>query len=306
MLGPVMSTAMDLRCRRYQRQHSLSVFGQCERIAGQMARGRACRHHHGCRNVCGSVAGAGDVNGDGFGDILIGARLYPIQNSTTQEGAAFVFHGSAAGIPTTDTASANSKFFGNLLAEWLGFDVAGVGDVDADGFDDIAIAARVFPGSLDSEGVAHIFRGSPTGIDDASGLAGAYARLNTGQTDGVRRLNRYALSVNGAGDVNGDGFADVIMGAGYFDAPEEDEGAAFIYHGAAAPGTPNEPPVPDAGPDGLFVDLDNSAEQTVFADGSNSFDPPPGSHREPHLDRRRNDTGHAPHFEDLPSLERRS
>lgn len=111
-----------------------------------------------------SVAGAGDVNGDGFDDIIMGARFYPIQSPTTQEGAAFVFLGSATGIPSTDTSQAHATFFGNLTAEWLGIDVAGVGDVNGDGFDEIAIAAQVYPGSLDSEGVAHVFLGSADGI----------------------------------------------------------------------------------------------------------------------------------------------
>ena len=228
-----------------------------------------------------SVAGAGNVNGDinsangrPYDDIVIGARTWPVKNSTTQEGAAFVFHGGPAGITATDALStADSKFIGNILAEWVGFDVAGVGDVDSDGFDDIAIAARVFPGSLDSEGVAHIFRGGINGIDDTNGLSGSYARLGSGQTDGVRRLNRYALSVNGARDVNGDGFADVIMGAGYYDNPEQDEGAVFVFHGGPSPAIGNEHPVPDAGPDNLFVDVDNDAEQTVITDGTNSSDP---------------------------------
>ena len=219
-----------------------------------------------------SVAGAGDINGDGFGDIIMGARFYPIQNSTTQEGAAFVFLGSSLGIATTGTSQAHAAFFGNLLAEWLGSDVAGVGDVNGDGFGDIAITARLFPGSLDSEGVAHIFFGSVDGIT-AGGLADANVRLSSGQSRASIFLNTFSASVAGAGDVNGDGFADVIFGTPFYDAGEEDEGAAFVYLGGPAPPIPNLPPVPNAGADQVVYDLDSSGSATITVDGSASVDP---------------------------------
>ena len=88
-------------------------------------------------------------------------------------------------------------------------DVAG--DVDGDGFDDIAVGAGNYPGSLTAEGVAYVFRGSPTGIIGNT-LLDAYLRLGTGQSGAL------GSRVAGAGDVNGDGFADVIRGARSYDA----------------------------------------------------------------------------------------
>ena len=227
-----------------------------------------------------SVAGAGDVNGDGFDDIIMGARFYPIQNSTTQEGAAFVvLSDGTTGIPTTSTAQAHASFFGNILAEWLGSDVAGVGDIDNDGFDDIAIAARIFPGSLDSEGVAHIFRGGPTGIA-ATSLSEADVRLSSGQSSASIYLRDYAISVAGAGNVNGssanpndDPFDDVIFGTGYYDFGDLNEGVAFVYHGGPAPAVPNVAPVPNAGADQIVFDIDRDGFAAFTVDGSASVDP---------------------------------
>ena len=219
-----------------------------------------------------SVAGAGDVNGDGFDDIIMGARFYPIQSPTTQEGAAFVFLGSALGIPSTGTSQAHAAFFGNLGAEWLGITVAGVGDVNGDGFDEVAIAARVYPGSLDGEGVAHVFLGGPDGIV-AGGLADAFVRLAPGQSRASIHLDTFSASVAGAGDVDGDGFADVILGAPFYDAGDEDEGATFVYLGGSTPAILNQPPVPVAGPDQVVFDLDDSGSATVRVDGRASFDP---------------------------------
>ena len=77
----------------------------------------------------------------------------------------------------------------------------------------------------------------------------------------------------GAGDADGDGFSDVILGTPFYDAGDEDEGAAFVYLGGPTPAILNQPPVPVAGPDQVVFDLDNSGSATVTLDGRASFDP---------------------------------
>lgn len=154
----------------------------------------------------------------------------------------------------------------------FGGSVSSAGDVNGDGFDDIVVAARLYPGSLEGEGVAYLFRGSPEGIT-ATNLLEADSRLEARQSGAVTYTNNHAFSVSGAGDINGDGFADVIMGKGYWDGDQLDEGGAFIWHGSTWPATQNQPPVANAGADQVVFDTNLDGFETITVDGSASFDP---------------------------------
>jgi FG-GAP repeat len=180
-----------------------------------------------------SVAAAGDVNGDGYDDVIVGAWRYDAGEK--DEGAAFVFHGSAAGIVDANPASANTRILSGQAGANLGESVAGAGDVNGDGFDDVIVGAPYYDAGETDEGAAFVFLGSAAGIADAT-PASAHARIESDQAGA--NLGEH---VAGAGDVNGDGFDDVIVGAPHYDAGETDEGAAFIFHGSAA-GIPNGNP----------------------------------------------------------------
>jgi hypothetical protein len=92
-----------------------------------------------------SVAGAGDVNGDGYADGIVGARLYDA--GETNEGAAFVFLGSAAGIANGDPATTAATLQSNQFAAQMGISVAGAGDVNGDGHADVfGGASHIGPG----------------------------------------------------------------------------------------------------------------------------------------------------------------
>ena len=165
-----------------------------------------------------SVGTAGDVNGDGFADVIIGAPNY--ENGQADEGRAYVYHGSAAGLSATANWSAES----NQEMAYFGSSVATAGDVDGDRFFDVIVGAHVFSGGEYGEGRAFVFHGSTAGLGPAprwtaeSNQAGA----------------RFGVSVATAGDVNGDGFADVIVGAPFYDNGQPLEGRVFVYHGSAA------------------------------------------------------------------------
>jgi hypothetical protein len=173
-----------------------------------------------------SVAGAGDVNGDGYADVIIGAWRYDV--GETDEGAAFIFHGSAAGIVDATPAAAHTRLESDQAGAELGEYVAGAGDVNADGYDDVIVGAWRYDAGETDEGAAFVFQGSATGITNGN-PATAQTRL-LGDQPGAE----LGVNVSGAGDVNGDGYDDVIVGAWHYDAGEPDEGAAFVFHGSAA------------------------------------------------------------------------
>ncbi len=174
-----------------------------------------------------SVAGAGDVNGDGYDDVIVGAEAYDAgQNS---EGAAFVFLGSAAGIPDSTPASANvAQLESDDGGALMGASVAGAGDVNGDGYDDVIVGAEEYSAGQNSEGAAFVFLGSAVGIADSTPASAGVAQLESNDAAALM-----GGSVAGAGDVNGDGYDDVIVGAEAY-AGSNGDGAAFVFLGSAA------------------------------------------------------------------------
>ncbi len=165
-----------------------------------------------------SVATAGDVDDDGFSDVIVGARLF--DNGQTDEGGAFVYHGSAGGLSLVPNWTAESD---QASAEF-GFSVATAGDVNGDGFSDVIVGAYLFDNGQTNEGRAFAYHGSAEGL---SLVADWTAESNQADAD-------FGISVATAGDVNGDGFSDVIVGAMQFDNDLTDQGRAFVYHGSAS------------------------------------------------------------------------
>ncbi len=138
-----------------------------------------------------SVANAGDVNADGIDDYIIGA-IHVEVSGMTDAGAAYVYSGADASLIYT--------FLGVVPDGNFGFSVAGAGDVNADGFDDVIIGAPyVSPVGSPNEGRAYVYSGA-TG-------------LKLYRFDGRSAEDRLGFSVAGAGDVNGDGRADLLVGS---------------------------------------------------------------------------------------------
>ena len=107
------------------------------------------------------MAGAGDVNGDGFADVIVGAQLYDAGQS--DEGAAFVFHGSASGIADGNPLTAAAQLESNQASADFGRFVAGAGDVNGDGFADVIVGAQLYDAGQSDEGAAFVFHGSASG-----------------------------------------------------------------------------------------------------------------------------------------------
>jgi len=167
---------------------------------------------------CASVATAGDVNGDGYSDVIVGASQY--DNGQTDEGRAFVYLGSGAGLATGAAWTAESEQAG----AGFGMSVATAGDVNGDGFSDVIVGASQYDNGQTDEGRAFLYLGSDAGLSTSAAW--------TAESDQASAL--YGRSVSTAGDVNGDGYSDVIVGAWLYDNLQTDEGRAFLYLGSGA------------------------------------------------------------------------
>jgi hypothetical protein len=155
-----------------------------------------------------SVASAGDVDGDGFADLVVGANA-----ADASAGRVYVFGGSALGVSTLASRILDAPDGGSGNFGWS---VASAGDVDGDGFGDVIVGAHR---AMGDEGRAYVYRGGASGLELAPSTT-LVAR------DGAPGY--FGASVAGAGDLDGDGLADVIVGA-Y--GVSSDAGAAYVYLG---------------------------------------------------------------------------
>ncbi|HMQ70128.1 MAG TPA: FG-GAP-like repeat-containing protein, partial [Ignavibacteria bacterium] len=154
-----------------------------------------------------SVSSAGDVNGDGFSDIIVGASSY---NSGT--GRAYIFFGGL----TMDNIADVTLIGNNILQCAFGSSVSTAGDVNGDGFSDVIVGAGNY---VSNTGKAYIYYGG-------SPMDSIYDKTMTGESI----QNHFGSSVSSAGDVNGDGFSDVIVGAFRYN---NYTGKAYIYFGGS-------------------------------------------------------------------------
>ncbi|HUV37633.1 MAG TPA: integrin alpha, partial [Patescibacteria group bacterium] len=165
-----------------------------------------------------SVAGAGDVNGDGYDDIIVGAHDYNISETETNRGRVFVYLGSSSGVVGTLCWTA----YGDQNDCMFGYSVAGAGDVNDDGYDDIIIGAHGYDNPEMGEGRAYVYHGSASGPSPSPSWIGEIDLAD----------NNFGVSVDCAGDVNGDGYDDIIVGAFLSASPYIDEGNAFVFLGS--------------------------------------------------------------------------
>ena len=169
-----------------------------------------------------SVATAGDVNGDGYSDVIVGASEYA--NGNSWEGAAYVYYGSISGLSLTPAWSAES----NETGASFGRSVGTAGDINGDGYSDIIIGAPCNEYHSRRTGNVYVFHGSASGLGD-NGTPGNADWV----AQGDQLIAFFGDSVATAGDVNGDGYSDIIVGAPYYDSPESNEGKVFAYYGSA-------------------------------------------------------------------------
>jgi hypothetical protein len=186
------------------------------------------------------------MNGDGLDDVIIGAP--DISSNNGGYGAAYVVFGTTAPprqmlLENVAQGYGGIVLGGSAIDARAGFAVAGIGDINGDGFADVIIGEPTSNYNGYDAGGAFVVFG---GIEGDTLFSG---NLNALGTQGFRIIGEGFLgdynaifnaftggAVSGAGDVNGDGFDDFIIGAPDFETYGQDYGAAYIIFGGAGVG----------------------------------------------------------------------
>ncbi|MFC9298616.1 FG-GAP and VCBS repeat-containing protein [Streptomyces sp. NPDC057011] len=158
--------------------------------------------------AAGSSQAIGDINGDGYGDVVIGNRY------GAKGGQVLVAYGSAAGPSATPVAiDQDTPGVPGVDEQNDGFGVSvALGDVDGDGYQDLAVGAYGEAlGTVSNAGTVHLFRGSASGLVTGTGVV-ALSRNSAGVPGDARRAEQFGVETK-LTDVNKDGKADLIVGA---------------------------------------------------------------------------------------------
>jgi hypothetical protein len=166
------------------------------------------------------VSGAGDTNNDGYDDVIVGAYLEDPGGSPLDAGRAYLFSGLTGDTLRTLTAPFE------MVNAWFGKAVAGIGDVNSDGFDDVVVGAPLTNSPSQFEfGAAYIFSGRNGNL------------LHPMTAPMAEEFDRFGWSVSGVGDVNIDGIPDVAVGAVWkrSGSSPDSAGKAYVFSGTGGP-----------------------------------------------------------------------
>ncbi len=201
-----------------------------------------------------SVSNAGDVNGDGFDDVIVGASGRNL-NGGSASGSSYVVFGKASGFNAVMNLSSLDGANGFRVDAESTYDYSSAsfsdaGDVNGDGFDDLFVRAFGFDLNGGSAVSTYVVFGKTSGFDAALDLSSLDGN-NGFRLDGAAASSNAGVSASNAGDVNGDGFDDLIVGDFSTDLNGTDSGSSYVVFGKAS---------------GFDVSLD-----LLSLDGSNGF-----------------------------------
>ena len=169
----------------------------------------------------GSAAGGGDLDGDGLPDLALGAP-----GDDDERGAVYLWHGTGVGL--LDEEQVFARLEGTTEAERAGSAVAVVGDVDGDGQDELLVGVPGQSGHGSAAGAAYLFRGPLSGTSRVDGADVSMI--------GETAADAAGSAVAAAGDTDGDGYADLLVGAPTSDMSAPDGGAAYLVLGPVTAG----------------------------------------------------------------------
>ncbi len=169
-----------------------------------------------------SVGFGGDLDADGLADLLIGASYN--SEGADLAGATYVVYGPVLGGPLIDLADADAKVMGTQAGEISGRTTNGGADVDGDGYSDVLIGAPLWDSNQGMrDGRAYLVRGPWSGWSTVEEAHASFA--------GAVPEEKNAAWVAMAGDVNGDGYGDLLMGAPSESTVADEAGAARLWYG---------------------------------------------------------------------------
>ena len=182
-----------------------------------------------------SVSTVGDMNGDGLSDVVVGAS-WASPNDVTGSGRAYVVFGKAdtGSVALADVADGVGGFVldGEVAGAQSGATVSGAGDLNGDGIPEVIVWARYAdPNDLHASGRTYVVFGKDTApvlLADVAGGIGGFV------LDGEAEYDYAGRNVGGAGDINGDGLADLVVAAHFADPSDlRSAGRTYVVFGKA-------------------------------------------------------------------------